>query len=45
MCITDDIITVMQQGQFGGRIHFIFAFFYHFPLFSETFTSIDEYAN
>ena len=35
----------MQQGQFGGRIQFIFAFFYNFPLFSEIFISIDEYAN
>ena len=36
----------MQQGQFGGRIQFIFAFsIYNFPLFSEIFISIDEYAN
>ena len=36
----------MQQGQFGGRIQFIFVFFkYNFPLFSEIFISIDEYAN
>ena len=36
----------MQQGQFGGRIRFIFVFvFYNFPLFSEIFISIDEYAN
>ena len=34
----------MQQGQFGGRIQFIFAF-YNFPLLSEIFISIDEYAN
>ena len=34
----------MQQEQFGGRIQFIFAF-YNFPLFSETFISIDKYAN
>ena len=36
----------MQQGQFGGRIQsIIFAFFYNFPLSSEIFISIDEYAN
>ena len=35
----------MQQGQFGGRIQFIYIFFYNFPLFSEIFISIDEYAN
>ena len=37
----------MQQGQLGGggRIQFIVAFFYNFPLFSEIFIRIDEYAN
>ena len=35
----------MQQGQFGGRIQFIFAFFLNLRLFSEIFISIDEYAN
>ena len=36
----------MQQGEFGGRIQFIFpVFFLQFPLFSEIFINIDEYAN
>ena len=35
----------MQQGQFGGRIQFIFPFSLNFPLFSEIFISIDENAN
>ena len=35
----------MQQGQFGGRNQFVHAFFNNFPLFSEIFISIDEYAN
>ena len=35
----------MQQGQFGDRIQFIFAFFFNFPSFSEIFISIDDHAN
>ena len=33
----------MQQGQFGGEFS-LYLLFYNFPLFSETFFSIDEYA-
>ena len=32
-------------GGGGGRIQFIFDFFFNFPLFSEIFIRIDEYAN
>ena len=35
----------MQQGQFGGQNSVYICFFYNFPLFSEFFISIDEYAN
>ena len=35
----------MQQGQFGAEFSLYLLFFYDFPLFSEIFTSINEYAN
>ena len=34
----------MQQGQFGAEFS-LYLLFYNFPLFSEIFISIDEYAN
>ena len=34
----------MQQGQFGADFS-LYLLFYSFPLFSEIFISIDEYAN
>ena len=33
----------MQQGQFGAEFS-LYLLFYNFHLFSEIFTSIDEYA-
>ena len=34
----------MQQAQFGAEFS-LYLLFYNFPLFSEIFISIDEYAN
>ena len=34
----------MQQGQFGAEFS-LDLLFYNFPLFSEIFISVDEYAN
>ena len=43
-CITDDIITC-NKDSLGQNSVYICFFFIHFPLFSEIFISIDEYAN
>ena len=40
-CITDDIITY-NKDSLGAEFSFAF---YNFPLFSEIFISINEYAN
>ena len=42
-CITDDIITY-KKDSLGAEIR-LYLPFDNFPLFSEMFTSIDEYAN
>ena len=43
-CITDDIITC-NKDSLGAEFSFYLFFFLNFPLFSEIFISIDEYAN
>ena len=42
-CTTDDIITYNKDSL--GQNSVYICFFYNFPLFSEIFISIDEYAN
>ena len=42
-CITDDIITCNKDSL--GAEFSLYLLFYNFPLFSEIFISIDEYAN
>ena len=43
-CITDDLITY-NKDSLGADFSLYLLFLYNFPLFSEIFISIDEYAN